>query len=183
MLKFYHIPKSSTEVSSYYVKLSGQIVVIILLVSIVCGGIVLAVKQSSHKPVEITISEHPQQQYPREIYIGGAVANPGFYPIKEDDAIEDIIQSAGPLPEADLSHTEIQVPEVGEIHPTQKISLNYADVWLLATLPGIGQGKAQAIVDYRKQHGHFSRIEDLLNVEGIGTTTLEKIRGLITVED
>ena len=161
----------------------STLIVILLLVSIVCGGIILAVKQNSHKPVEITISAPQQHQYQREIYIGGAVANPGFYPLKEDDSIEDIIQAAGPLTEADLSHIEIQVPNAGEAHPPQRISLNHADVWLLAALPGIGRGKAQAIVDYRKQHGHFSRIEDLLNVEGIGTTTLERIRDLITVED
>jgi competence protein ComEA len=159
------------------------LIVILLLVSIVCGGIVLAIKQSSHKPVEISISQADSPKYNGEVYVGGAVANPGFYPLKEGDSLEDIIQAAGPLTEADLSHIEIQVPNAGEAHPTQKISLNHADVWLLAALPGIGQGKAQAIVDYRKQHGHFIRIEDLLNVEGIGTTTIERIRALITVED
>jgi len=50
-------------------------------------------------------------------------------------------------------------------------------------LPGIGQGKAQAIVDYRNQHGPFRRIEDVLKVEGIGSGTLDKIKNLITVED
>lgn len=168
---------------SSYLNKYWLLIVILLLVSIVCGGIVLAVKQNSHKPVEITLAASQQHQYQSEVYIGGAVANPGFYPLREDDSIESIIQAAGPLTEADLSHIEIQVPKSSETNPQQKISLNHADVWLLAALPGIGQGKAQAIVDYRKQHGHFSRIEDLLNVEGIGKTTLEKIRDLITIED
>ena len=159
------------------------LIVIVLLVSIVCGGIVLAIKQSSHKPVEIIITQGNSTQYDGEIYVGGAVANPGFYPLKEDDSIENIIQAAGPMDESDLARIEIQVPREGEVHPPQKISLNYADVWLLAALPGIGQEKAQAIVDYRKEHGHFSRVEDLLNVEGIGNTTLERIRDLITIED
>ncbi|MGD0353399.1 MAG: ComEA family DNA-binding protein [Dehalococcoidia bacterium] len=50
-------------------------------------------------------------------------------------------------------------------------------------LPGIGPGRAQAIVDYRSQNGPFRRIEDLLNVEGIGESTLDRMRDLITVED
>lgn len=154
-----------------------------LLVIIVCGGIVLAVKQSSHKPVEIIISNADSPRYNGEVYIGGAVINPGVYPLKEDDSIESIIQAAGAMPDADLSHIEIRVPKSGETHPPQKISLNHADVWLIAALPGIGQGKAQAIVNYRNQHGPFRRIEDLLNVEGIGKTTLERIRDLITIEE
>ena len=154
-----------------------------LIVIIVCGGIVLAIKQLSHKPVEIIISNADSPKYNGEVYIGGAVTNPGVYPLKEDDSIESIIKAAGAMPDADLSHIEIRVPKSGETHPPQKISLNHADVWLIAALPGIGQGKAQAIVNYRNQHGSFRRIEDLLNIEGIGKTTLERIRDLITIEE
>ena len=158
-------------------------IVAFLLVSLVCGGIVLAVRQSSHQLVEISLSSVTLPQYREDICISGAVANPGFYPTKNDDTIGALIQAAGPLPDADLSHIKIYVPEVGESHPPQKISLNRAETWLLEALPGIGQGKAQAIVDYRIQHGTFQRIEDLLKVEGIGSTTLERIRDLITIED
>jgi competence protein ComEA len=61
--------------------------------------------------------------------------------------------------------------------------VNSAEPWLLEALPGIGRGKAQAIAEYRNKHGPFRRIEDLLNIEGIGEPTLNKIRDLITVED
>jgi competence protein ComEA len=158
-------------------------IVAFLLVSLVCGGIVLTVKQSSHQLVEISLSSATPPQYQREICISGAIANPGFYPAKNDDTVDALIQAAGPMPDADLSHIEIHVPKVGESHPQQKIDLNRAEAWLLEALPGIGQGKAQAIVDYRTQHGPFYRIEHLLRVEGIGHSTLDKIRDLITVED
>ncbi len=158
-------------------------IVAFLLVSLVCGGIVLAVKESSHQLVEISLSSATPPQYHGEIYIGGAVASPGFYPAKSDDTIDALIQATGPMPDADLSHIKIHVPKVGESHPPQKINLSRAEAWLLEALPGIGQGKAQAIVDYRTQHGPFHRIEDLLNVDGIGPSTLDKIRDLITVED
>ena len=87
------------------------------------------------------------------------------------------------MPNADLSHIKIHVPKVSESHPPQKINVNRAEAWLLEALPGIGQGRAQAIVGYRNQHGPFRRTEDLLGVEGIGNSTLDKIRDLITVED
>jgi competence protein ComEA len=158
-------------------------IVAFLLVSIVCGGTVLAVKQSSHQTTEITLSPANPIQNQGEIYIGGAVANPGFYPLKESDSIETLIQAAGPMSDADLSHIKIQIPKTGETNPPQRININRAEAWLIETLPGIGHEKAQAIVDYRSKYGPFHRIEDLFNINGIGRTTLDKIRDLITVED
>lgn len=52
----------------------------------------------------------------------------------------------------------------------------------LATLPGIGATRAQAIVAYRQQHGPFQRVQDLLAVSGIGPSTLERLRSLVTVD-
>jgi len=140
-------------------------------------------KQSNHQPVEISLSSATPSKYQGQIYIGGAVANPGFYPVKEDDTVEALIQAAGLIPDADLSGIKVYVPKTGESQPPQKISLNRAEVWLLQALPGIGPSKAQAIVDYRNQHGHFRQIEDLLKVEGIGSSTLDEIKGLIIVEE
>lgn len=159
------------------------LIIAFLLVSLFAGGIVLAVKESSHKPIEICLSQATPYQCKGDIYIGGAVANPGFYTLREDDTIEALIQSAGTTPDADLEHIKIYVPSRGEGNPPQKISLNRAEVWLLDALPGIGPDRAQDIVDYRDRHGPFKRIEDLLRVEGIGSSTLDRIRDLITLED
>jgi competence protein ComEA len=60
-----------------------------------------------------------------------------------------------------------------------KVKINSATVDQLKTLPGIGPSKAKAIVEYRQAHGLFQQIDDLLNVSGIGTKTLEQIRDLI----
>lgn len=59
----------------------------------------------------------------------------------------------------------------------QQVSLNQASAEQLQLhLTGIGQKKAQAIVDQRQKMGGFKRIEDLLEVKGIGEKTLEKNR-------
>jgi competence protein ComEA len=158
-------------------------VIAFLLVSLISGGIVLAVKQSSHKPVEISLSQTAPIQCEGEIYISGAVANPGFYSFKEDDTIEALVQAAGLLPDTDTGKIKIYVPRTGEVSQPQKINLNQAEAWLLDALPGIGPDRAQAVVDYRNQNGPFRRIEDLLKVEGIGQSTLDRIRDLIALED
>lgn len=61
------------------------------------------------------------------------------------------------------------------------IDLNSASEALLETLPGIGKTRASAIVDYRELNGPFSSVSDITNVQGIGPTTYEKIRDLVTV--
>ena len=159
------------------------IIVAFLLVSLIAGGIILTIKQSSHKPVEISLSQGAPLQYDGDIYIGGAVANSGLYPLRQGDTIESLIQAAGLVPDADTGKIEIYVPKTGELSKPQRIDLNRAEVWLLDALPGIGLGRAQAIIDYRNQNGPFHRIEDLLNVGGIGNNTLDTIRDLITVQD
>jgi competence protein ComEA len=168
---------------SDYLEKYWLFIVAFLLVSIVTGGIILAVKQSSHHPVEISLTPASPLQYHGDIYIGGSVANPGLYPLRQDDTIESLIQTAGLVPDADTAKIEIHVPKAGELSRPQKIDLNRAETWLLDALPGIGLGRAQAIVDYRNKNGPFRRIEDLLNVEGIGESTLDGMRDFITVQD
>jgi competence protein ComEA len=159
------------------------IIIGFLLVSLVAGGIILAVKQSSHKPIEIFLADTAPLKYGGDIYIGGAVANPGLYPLRQGDTLESLIQAAGLISEADTGKIEIYVPKAGDLCKPQRIDINRAEIWLLDALPGIGQGRAQAIIDYRSKNGPFHRIEDLLKVEGIGTSTLDRMRDFITVED
>ena len=62
------------------------------------------------------------------------------------------------------------------------IDLNTAGVYDLQRLPGIGEKRAQAIVDYRTEHGPFRSVEELDNVEGIGEGILSGLRDYVTVD-
>lgn len=63
------------------------------------------------------------------------------------------------------------------------VNLNTADAETLnRELKGIGATKAQAIVAYREEHGPFSSLDELLEVKGIGASTLEKNRSKLSLQ-
>lgn len=62
-----------------------------------------------------------------------------------------------------------------------KVNINTADRDELMTLPGIGEVIAEGIIVYREENGPFEKIEDIVNVSGIGDATFLKLRDYITV--
>ncbi|MGE3176200.1 MAG: ComEA family DNA-binding protein [Vicinamibacterales bacterium] len=61
------------------------------------------------------------------------------------------------------------------------VNLNTATASELEGLPGIGASTAARIVEYRQKNGPFKKIEDLMNVQGIGEKSFLKLRAQITV--
>ena len=61
------------------------------------------------------------------------------------------------------------------------LNLNAATEAQLEALPGIGAATATRIVEYRKKNGGFKKVEDLMNVKGIGEKSFLKLKALITV--
>lgn len=106
-------------------------------------------------------------------------------PVRDGDVLV-IPTSAAPVPTAALASesqggtstaasTRVPAPEGG------LVDLNRASVQELETLPGIGPTRAQAIVQWRQQHGAFQTPEDLLQISGIGPQTLANIRPKIVL--
>ena len=74
--------------------------------------------------------------------------------------------------------------ESTHLAPTQastRININTATKEQLMTLPGVGEALAARIVAYRTENGPFSKVTDLVNVEGIGVKRLEALLAYITV--
>ncbi len=64
----------------------------------------------------------------------------------------------------------------------EPLNINAADASTIAqVMDGVGRAKAEAIVAYRKMYGDFKRIEDLVNVKGIGKKTVEKNQSKLTI--
>jgi len=113
------------------------------------------------------------------VYIGGNVTVPGLYPIKDGDTLEALLQAAGGG--TDPGSLRLLVLADGQNEGPQLIDINRAEVWLLSALPGIGETKAQAIVDYRNTSGPFGLTQEIMRVPGIGQGTYEEIKDYITV--
>jgi competence protein ComEA len=139
------------------------------------------------------------------VYVTGAVLHASVYALPEGSIVRDALAAAGGTAnDADLiainlaarleDGEQVTVPvkspdgASAAVSPTSsasnvhaRISINHGTLADLDTLPGIGPAKAQAILDYRAQHGLFKRLEDLQNVKGIGTKTYEDLKSLITL--
>lgn len=68
-----------------------------------------------------------------------------------------------------------------QISVSGKIDLNLATQKELVTLPGIGEAKANAIIDFREKYGAFEDTSELLYVPGIGDTLLKSIQDLVII--
>jgi competence protein ComEA len=70
---------------------------------------------------------------------------------------------------------------VAPAHAAAVLNLNTATAAQLEALPGIGKATADRIVEYRQKSGGFKKVEDLMNVRGIGEKNFLKLKPLITV--
>ncbi len=63
------------------------------------------------------------------------------------------------------------------------ININTDNIYELTLLPGIGTNKAEAIIEYRKENGDFTQLEELMNINGIGESTFTKLKPYIFLEN
>jgi competence protein ComEA len=162
---------------------NGWTLMVLLLVAIIISGGLFIWSKSSWSQ-EIVISSAPGREPEGKIYVGGEVNNPGFYPLYAGDKIGDVIRAAGGLKNgADLSKVKLVVSGADKEETFQKVNINRAEAWLLDALPGIGEARANAIIEYRQRNGLFRDINELTNVPGLSGDTFESVKDFITVAD
>ena len=137
------------------------------------------------------------------VEIKGEVLKPDVYELQEGSIVKDLIEEAGGLTEeADISNInrakKLQNHELIVIHNINDkdtapvlneiviesnglININLADINDLQKITGIGQVKAESIIEYREKNGGFKSIDEVKNVDGIGEKTFEKIKEKITL--
>lgn len=182
-----------------------------VVVGLLAGGVVfLATRPARGEPVLLIATPTPA---PYLVHVTGAVLNPGAYEFMPGSRIRDALAAAGASPQADVQALNLaafledgQRLTVPAIAPTLKpgqpaataptaplveqpaqasllININTASQAELELLPGIGPVMAARVIEYRDENGGFEKIEDLLDVSGIGPATFERIKNLITVEE
>ena len=141
--------------------------------------------------------------------VKGEVHHPGVYQMKAENRVKDLIEAAGgftPLADdqklnlAQLLEDQmvIVVPKKGEevnselaqtptphkkeVEKEGKVNINTATVEELKTLKGIGEKKAEAIIEYRKKNGSFKNKEELMKVRGIGKKLYESFQERVIVQ-
>ncbi|MCX6811918.1 MAG: helix-hairpin-helix domain-containing protein [Candidatus Berkelbacteria bacterium] len=176
--------------------LIGGLLILIILIGV---GIILYSVNKNKEGIKTTSNETEIT-----IDIEGAVKNPGVYKLKNGSIIQDAINVAGGFNETadnelaskDINRAEILknnqkilIPFKTQIQATPqtagettsiKININTASLEQLDSLPGIGPVYAQRIFDYRKKKP-FSSIEEIMEIQGIGEKTFEKMKDQITI--
>ncbi|MGL4772471.1 MAG: helix-hairpin-helix domain-containing protein [Clostridium sp.] len=143
------------------------------------------------------------------VEIKGEVKKPDVYKLEDGSIINDLIDKAGGITEnADISNinraeklqnnkciviNSKEDVETGDINSSimvgsnqvhnksDIININTATLAELDTLPGIGPVTAEKIIQYREENGGFKNIEELMNVDRIGSKSFEKLRDKIGV--
>jgi competence protein ComEA len=160
---------------------------------------------SPDEPVALTSSEPSSQPSTRPaagevvVDVEGRVKHPGIVTLPAGSRVHEAVAKAGGI-KGRIDVTGLNMARVlvdGEqilvgVEPVAasgsgpgdapggKISLGSATLEQLDTLPGIGPVTAQAILDYRSEHGAFRSVDDLLDVKGIGQATLDDLRDQVT---
>lgn len=142
----------------------------------------------------------------RKIYIqlGGAVNNEGVYAVEEGQRVFEVVALAGGLsdladpnavnqarkvvdgefiyfPTYDEVNEGLYKSEANMSQESTLVNINTATMEELMSLPGIGESKAKAIINYRTTNGPFKSIEEIMNVNGIKDAMFDKIKDFITI--
>ena len=142
------------------------------------------------------------------VHVAGAVASPGVVRVRDGTIVQDAIAAAGGLTaDADPADLNLAAPvtdgmqirigttghPLGEVNgtaptggagssatPGGPLDLNTASQAQLEDLPGVGPVMASAIIAWREEHGRFTAVEELQEIDGVGPKTFQRLAPLVT---
>ena len=104
-----------------------------------------------------------------------------YVPRRGEEAVPETVNGSGATGATGPTGPDGLSAPGGAAAKSAIVNLNTATVDELDTLPGVGPATAQSIMEYRSEHGRFNRIEDLLEVRGIGNAKFATLRSRVTV--
>ena len=170
-------------------------IILVAVVVTIAGLFVMTKIDPANQNNNISITTKYTGEDAVKVSISGQILHPGTYDCNPNSTLGTIIDMAGCfLENADPtsytesliigSRTEFYIPKKAEIPETclveniEKVNINTASASELKEA-GFTSSQAQAIVDYRDEHGNFQAIEDILDVSGIGEKTYLAMRDKI----
>lgn len=152
-------------------------------------------------PAAAALAPSPRPVERLVVSVIGKVTSPGLVTVPAGSRVADALAAAGgAAPGADLQGLNLarrlsdgeqvavgvpmpdaDVAQSGNGAAPAKVDLNTASPDQLDTLPGVGEVTAKRIVDWRAQHGRFSTVEQLRDVDGIGESKFARLREQVTV--
>jgi competence protein ComEA len=175
-----------------------------ILTGMVLSGLILILSSEPRgQPIRLL---PPPTAGPIRIHVAGAVRTPGVYELPPDSIVSQAVDAAGgALDRRSLGYVNlaaslqdgarVYIPTLAELtqappdlglevdgsQDADRLDLNQAEEPQLERLPGIGPSLASSIVEYRRTHGEFASVQELLDVPGIGPAKLAAIEDLVAV--
>lgn len=133
------------------------------------------------------------------VYVCGAVKTPGIVEVSENGRVNEALEKAGGFDEdADEDYVnlaailqdgeKIYFPYNGEMtmqsvstEENSLVNINSANCEELMRIPGIGESRAKAIIEYREKNGNFTAVEDVMKVNGVKNGLFQKMKDYIKI--
>jgi len=181
----------------------------ILALILAVAGVYAAFRAFDQRAAPPIVIADSSVSEPLTVEVRGAVVTPGLYELPAGSRVQDAVDAAGGLDDgADLSTINLarrvrdgevvliaELPIRGDTavatnvaagsgnngsDSSGRVNINSATAAELESLPGIGKVTAQRIIAFREANGPFHSVDDLVQIEGISTRTVESLRDLVT---
>ncbi|HKL41059.1 MAG TPA: helix-hairpin-helix domain-containing protein [Clostridia bacterium] len=179
-------------------KNKDTVIILVLVLLIVATKFGIAVNKDN---IEINLADNQstidleiEEEKIILVHISGEINKPGVYELDFDSRLDDLVKVSGGLTaKADVSRInlarllndglKIHIPSENNITETPQLDgkltltdLNQLSAKELEIIDGVGEVISKRIVNYREENGSFTKISDLLKVNGIGESKLEQIK-------
>jgi competence protein ComEA len=184
----------------------SRVTLVIAAIVVGIAGTYLAFRALDERAAPPIVIEDAAATRPVVVDVRGAVAKPGVFELPPAARVQDAVAAAGGLTaDADLSMINLArrvrdgeivfvaavpeagtpivapaIPEASGGRDSARININTASAAELEQLPAIGEVIAGRIVAFREEHGPYRSVNDLIHVDGVSATTIDRLKDLVT---